>query len=91
MKSIDEISKNPKNSVRVRIKFNLYIYFIILLHILIQRYVTPYHKVLLARVPSPPKTNGSLYGMDEYFMPFHTRLNTLYPLLIPCPPNGDKA
>lgn len=72
MKSIDEISKN---SVRVRIKFNLYIYF------------TPYHKVLLARVPSPPKTNG----MDEYFMPFHTRLNTLYPLLIPCPPNGDKA
>lgn len=79
MKSIDEISENPKNSVRVRIKFNLYIYF------------TPYHKVLLARVPSPPKTNGSLYGMDEYFMPFHTRLNTLYPLLIPCPPNGDKA
>lgn len=29
MKSIDEISKNPKNSVRVRIKFNLYIPFLI--------------------------------------------------------------
>lgn len=31
MKSIDEISKNPKNSVRVRIKFNLYIYISLLI------------------------------------------------------------